>query len=100
MSVHTPLHSLPAQLHHNSFKIFTDGVNKFRVSKATGEPLPNSRLISNRISYVLEQGLNGKKPEDDLVNTNFVFFAQLVDHDFANTFPKPIETSTPVFGKF
>ena len=69
------------------------------MSKATGEPLPNSRLISNRISYVLEQGLNGKKPEDDLVNTNFVFYSQFVAHDFANTFPKPIQTSTPVFGK-
>ena len=67
-----------------------DGVNQFRVSRATGEPLPNPRVISNQISYALGWELKNKKPPDDLANTNFVFFAQFVDHDLANTFPKPI----------
>ena len=34
--------------------------------------------------------LGNKKPIDDLVNANFVFFAQFVDHDMTNTFPKPM----------
>ena len=72
-----------------------DGVNQFRVSRATGDPLPNPRVISNQISHVLGYKSfgnkdNNKKPPDDLANTNFVFFAQFVDHDLANTFPKPI----------
>ena len=67
-----------------------DGVNQFRVSRATGDALPNPRVISNRISHSLGFRDNNKKLPDDLANTNFVFFAQFVDHDLANTFPKPI----------
>lgn len=60
------------------------------MSRATGEPLPNPRVISNRIAWALGHKLNNNKPPDDLTNVNFVFFAQFVDHDFGNTFPKPI----------
>ena len=68
----------------------SDGVNQFRVSRATGQPLPNPRVISNRISFALGHATNNSKVSDDLTNVNFVFFAQFVDHDFGNTFPKPI----------
>ena len=78
---------------------FSDGVNKFRVSKSTGQPLPNPRFISNVISSVLGQQFNNKKLEDDTVNANFVFFAQFLDHDLTNTFPKPITPNTPIFGQ-
>ena len=72
------------------FSPFLDGVNQFRVSRATGKALPNPRVISNKISHVLGYKDNNKKEPDDLANTNFVFFAQFVDHDLTNTFPKPI----------
>ena len=70
--------------------VFSDGVNQFRVSRATGDALPNPRVISNRLSFALGQNIAHRKPTDDLVNVNFVFFAQFLDHDLGNTFPKPI----------
>ena len=45
---------------------------------------------SNRMAYALGRRLKHKKPVDGLANLNFVFFAQFVDHDLTNTFPKPI----------
>ena len=72
------------------FSPFLDGVNQFRVSRATGKALPNPRVISNKISHALGYKDKYKKEPDDLANTNFVFFAQFVDHDLANTFPKPV----------
>ena len=41
------------------------------MSRATGEPLPNPRVISNRIAWALGHKLNNNKPPDDLSNVNF-----------------------------
>jgi hypothetical protein len=87
----TTLNSHSSQHSNVDFNFFSDGINSFRVSKATGEPLPNPRIISNRISFALGQQIQNKKVADDLVTANFVFFGQFVDHDFDNTFPKPIK---------
>lgn len=96
MRVSIVIHSSSLSIHLS----FADGVNQFRVSRATGQPLPNPRVISNRLSFALGHGIQNRKLPDDLANVNFVFFAQFLDHDLGNTFPKPITTTTPVFGAF
>ena len=42
------------------YLFFVDGVNKFRVSKQTGQRLPNPRVISNRLTFALGRALGTK----------------------------------------
>lgn len=74
---------------------FSDGLRAIKLSKQGGN-LTNAKVVINRVTQFVEStrrtnGAGAIRPVvSDIVNSFFVFFAQLVDHDVSNTTPVPV----------